>query len=141
MIEAVYKKRNGYPWKWWSKMKTDRYARPCENMGYDRCQYSQKDRYCRLGKFSRENAHWNDEFKDLTKTNPKTHTGNGRMISQKFTEMFLIINLLNIMLLHETRNSRNTVSLDSMLRVHFEPSGNVETIINQSLTNRSLSLK
>ena len=122
-------------------MKTDSTARPCENMGYDRCQCSQNVRYSRLRKFFRENALWNAEFQDLTKTNPKTHTGKGELFSKSLTSMFLIINLLNLMLLHGTRNSRNTVSLDSMLRVHFEPSSNVETLINQSVTNLSLSFK
>ena len=53
-MHAGAQKRNGYRWKWWSKMKTDGNTRPCESMGYDRCQCTQNCRFSRTGRKSRE---------------------------------------------------------------------------------------
>ena len=112
-------------------MKTDGNARPCESMGYDRCQCTQKCRFSRTGKKSQGFVHWDAEFEDLTKTNPQSNTHTGIKASKSFTVCVLSINLLNIMLLHETRNSRRTVILNSMLRIHPESRGNVENLTNE----------
>ena len=120
-------------------MKTDGNARPCESMGYDRCQCTQKCRFSRTGKKSQGFVHWDAEFEDLTKTIPQSNTHTGIKTSKSFTVCVLITNLLNIMLLHETRNSRLTVILNSMPWVHFEPSSNVELVTNQRFMANPLS--
>ena len=44
------------------------------------------------------------------------------------------------MLLHETRNSRRTVTLNSMLRIHSESRGNVDNLTNEGLDGFKMAL-